>query len=353
MKVLVIQQKMIGDVLLSTLICKNIKIWNPTFKIDFVANRHTLDVLENNPYIDNIIVFNDSFKNNKWGLIKFILSFRKKRYDYVIDAYGKLESILLTIFTASPVKIGYFKFYTSWVYNYPIRRIKSSDGKLQLSILNRLNLLGPIMGNLASSTDFNIYLSKKEEKEISLKFDRFNLSDKKPIMISAMGSDKNKTYPFKYLAKLIDFTFEITKAPLILNYMPSQKKEINRLFMMLQTNTRGSIIRRLTPNSLRDYMLTVSKCQAVIGNEGGAINIAKALSKPTFAIFSPIINPTGWHTEIENKNVAIHLKDYFPKEFNNRDKIKFKKNKQVSTLYLKLNPKLFKQKLLSFLKELK
>ena len=42
MKVLVIQQKMIGDVLLSTLICKNIKIWNPTFKIDFVANRHTL-----------------------------------------------------------------------------------------------------------------------------------------------------------------------------------------------------------------------------------------------------------------------------------------------------------------------
>ena len=32
------------------------------------------------------------------------------------------------------------------------------------------------MGNLASSTDFNIYLSKKEEKEISLKFDRFNIS---------------------------------------------------------------------------------------------------------------------------------------------------------------------------------
>ena len=43
------------------------------------------------------------------------------------------------------------------------------------------------------------------------------------------NSDKNKTYPIKYLAKLIDFTFAITKAPLILNYMPSQKKEINRL----------------------------------------------------------------------------------------------------------------------------
>ena len=209
------------------------------------------------------------------------------------------------------------------------------------------------MGNLVSSTDFNIYLSKKEEKEISLKFERFVKSDKKPIMILALGSEKNKTYPFEYLAQLIDFTFEITKAPLIFNYMPSQKKEIDKLFMMMKTNTRDAIIKRLTPYSLRDYMLTVSKCQAVIGNEGGAINIAKALSKPTFAIFSPIINPIGWHTEIKNKNVAIHLKDYFPKEINNIDKMKFKKVKQVSSLYLKLNPKLFKQKLLSFLKELK
>ena len=107
MKVLVIQQKMIGDVLLSTLICKNLKIWNPTIKIDFVANNHTLGVLENNPYIDNIIVFKDTYKNDKLGLIKFIKSFRNKRYDYVIDAYGKLESILLTIFTPAKIKIGY------------------------------------------------------------------------------------------------------------------------------------------------------------------------------------------------------------------------------------------------------
>ena len=107
MEVLVIQQKMIGDVLLSTLICKNLKIWNPKIKIDFVANNHTLGVLENNPYIDNIIVFQDTFKNDKLGLIKFIKSFRNKRYDYVIDAYGKLESILITIFAQAKTKIGY------------------------------------------------------------------------------------------------------------------------------------------------------------------------------------------------------------------------------------------------------
>ena len=151
MKVLLIQQKMIGDVLLSSLICKNLKIWNPTIKIDFVANNHTLGVLENNPYIDNIIVFKDTYKNDKLGLIKFIKSFRNKRYDYVIDAYGKLESILLTIFTPAKIKIGYSKFYTDCIYNMPIKRIKSSNQKLQLSILHRLQLLEPILGDKIST----------------------------------------------------------------------------------------------------------------------------------------------------------------------------------------------------------
>ena len=58
---------------------------------------------------------------------------------------------------------------------------------------------------------------------------------------------------------------------------------------MLKPKTKKAIKNSLSPNSLRDYIVTVSRCQAVIGNEGGAINIAKGLSKPTFAIFSPII----------------------------------------------------------------
>ena len=47
-------------------------------------------------------------------------------------------------------------------------------------------------------------------------------------MIIAMGSGKNKTYPIEYLALLIEIAFETTNAPMILNYMPNQKMEINQ-----------------------------------------------------------------------------------------------------------------------------
>ena len=353
MKVLVIQQKMIGDVLLSTLICKNLKIWDPTIKIDFVANNQTLGVLKNNPYIDNIIVFKDTYKNDKLGLINFIMSFQNKRYEYIIDAYGKLESMLITIFTPAKTKIGYSKFYTDWIYDKPIKRIKSSNEKLQLSILHRLQLLEPILGDRISTTDFEIYLTQNEEKEIAKRFDLTLEGNKKPIMIAAMGSGKNKTYPIEYLAIIIDLAFESTNAPIILNYIPNQKLEINRLIRMLKPKTKKAIKNSLSPNSLRDYIVTVSRCQAVIGNEGGAINIAKGLSKPTFAIFSPVIDPNGWHTEVKNKNMAVHILDYFPYIIDLKNKSNIKKTDRVEALYLKLEPKLFQQKLINFLKELK
>ena len=61
--------------------------------------------------------------------IKFILALEKK-YDYVIDAYGKLESILLTIFTASPVKIVILNFTQAGYITIPSEESKVHDLKI-------------------------------------------------------------------------------------------------------------------------------------------------------------------------------------------------------------------------------
>ena len=311
-KVLVIQQKMIGDVLLSSLICKNLKLWNPNVQIDFVANRHTLDVIRNNPYIDNLVIFEDHFKKNKWGLIRFLLKMRKKKYNYIIDAYGKIESLLICLFTPAIKKIGFRKIYSSWVYSELVDKIKFREGELQLSIKNRFQLLEPIMGDFPKSSEIEIQLTHEEISTSREKFDQILGKGKQAIMVSALGSNNNKTYPLNYLSQLMDIAFETTKLPLILNYHPDQKKEIDKLMDHLKPTTQKAVIKSLTPNSLRDYMATVYHCTVAVGNEGGALNIAKGLNIPTFAIFSPLIDPSGWHTEIHYKFMSVHLKSFFP-----------------------------------------
>ena len=349
--VLVIQQKMIGDVLISSLICKNLKLWKPDIQIDFVANRHTLDVIRNNPYIDEIVVFEDHFIRDKWGLLKFLRRFRKKRYDYVIDAYGKLESLLICLFTPAQHKIGFKKIHSSLVYSHSVKLKNVQEDTLQFSIKNRFQLLEPIMGDFPKNSEVEIHLTPEEIATSRARLDSVLGKGNQAIIVSALGSSKNKTYPFEYMAQLMNSAFQTTKLPFILNYRPDQEGQIDQLTDLLHPNTQKAVMKSLTPNSLRDFMATAYHCLAVVGNEGGAINIAKGFNKPTFAIFSPLINPSGWHTEIPNRCMAVNLKTFFPNAVDYSDHRKIAKDpKKVLALYKMLRPELFEKQWIDFLK---
>ena len=98
MKVLIIQQKMIGDVLTCSILCELIKTKHPNYEVHYLVNSNTLPVIENNPFIDRVVLFKPEYKSNKIALFQFLYSIRKEKYDLVIDAYSKLESNLISLF---------------------------------------------------------------------------------------------------------------------------------------------------------------------------------------------------------------------------------------------------------------
>ncbi len=77
MKILVIQQKMIGDVLASSILCNNLKAIYPEAQVDYLIYPFTKPVVENNPNIDNLILFKDEFRKSKKGFAK-VFNFRQK-----------------------------------------------------------------------------------------------------------------------------------------------------------------------------------------------------------------------------------------------------------------------------------
>ncbi|MBN08983.1 MAG: glycosyltransferase [Flavobacteriaceae bacterium] len=350
MKILVIQQKMIGDVLTSSIICENIKKWNPNTKIDFIANANTISVLENNPYIDSIIVFENHYRSNKIAFINFLRNQRKKKYDIIIDVYGKIESILTTFWTKSAIKIGYNKWYTKLIYTNKINRERSllKDG-VQLSIKNRIKLLYPILGK-----DFNysikpkLYVSDFEKQKAISKLS--NKSTKYLIMISALGSSITKTYPLIKMSKVLDFIVEKFDAELILNYIPNQKKQILKLLSKINSKTSNSIIISDAPNNLRDFIGLLSQCDAIIGNEGGSINMAKALDIPNFAIYSPQTDLDSWLNP-SSKEVGVHINNYDITLKNTN--LKTLNSNQIISLYNNFHFDLFKNKLFDFINQLR
>ena len=69
---LVIQHKMIGDVLVSSLICTNLKKAYPNAQIDYLVNDNTIPVLDGNSNIDNIIIFNEKEQKSFNKLLQFL-----------------------------------------------------------------------------------------------------------------------------------------------------------------------------------------------------------------------------------------------------------------------------------------
>lgn len=343
MRILIIQQKYTGDVLMSSILCENLKKWNPNCIIDFVANNFTVDIIENNPFIDNIIIFKKGFG--------FLFSIRKIKYDYLIDCYSKIESNLIALFSYSKIKITYYKWYSNFIYNSTVKRFNKPDKSIELSIKNRLELLKPILGS-----DFNyvidskVYFDNSYLNNIYLKMKPYLKNQKKNILINVYGSNENKTLPIDQMIKLIEYIDSNLKCNLIMNYMPSQVNKTDKLLSKLNRDVKRNII-NYVPNTLKDFIHTTHFCDAVLGNEGGAINIAKSIGKPTFSIFSPAIDSKGWHSNRKKNHFAVHLSDYFPNLFDNKSK------KEVRSLnkefYKKLKFELFKEKLFLFLKLIK
>lgn len=349
MKVLIIQQKMIGDVLTSSILFEALRLKYPKAQLHYLINEHTYSVVEHNPFIDDFIFFTKEAENSKKALIKLAKTVRSCNYDIVIDVYSKLSSNLITALSKAKTKISYYKYYSSFIYNHNIKRQQSTNGKTGLAISHRLQLLQPL-GIETRSIKPKIYLTNKEITDSKQFLEHETIDLTKPLfMVAVLGSSKNKTYPFEYMANIIEtIVIEQPEAQLLFNYIPKQEKEAKTIYNLCNKQTQQRIYFNVFGKSLRAFLAITSHCHALIGNEGGAINMAKALNIKTFAIYSPWIDKASWNLFEDKNNVSVHLKDYKPELYNNPEKAY---KKEALILYQKFTPDLFIDKLKKFLKK--
>ncbi|PZR20602.1 MAG: hypothetical protein DI539_10280 [Flavobacterium psychrophilum] len=313
-KILVIQQKMIGDVLASSIICANLKALYPESTLDYLIYPFTQPVVENNPTIDNLVLFDQKYRDNKWKFMQFVFGIRKKRYDIVVDAYGILGSNIIVGFSKAKTRIGFYKSYSSFVYTHTVQELKIPLSNAGLALDNRMQLVRVLEPSLPLINRPKIYLTQEE-----IDFGRRFLDEKgvaqgtKIYMISVLGSLNIKTYPAAYMAQLLDFISQNSEAVLIFNYIPSQQKEAEELYSLCSDATKQRIRMDISPGTIREFLSVLHHCNALIGNEGGAVNMAKALFMPTFTIFSTWIKKEAWNSfEDGTTTISVHLKDFKP-----------------------------------------
>ncbi|KRD09988.1 ADP-heptose--LPS heptosyltransferase [Flavobacterium sp. Root901] len=351
MKILVIQQKMIGDVLVSSIICNNLHTAYPDAQIDYLVYASTTPVLEGNSSIDNIILFEEKHRNSKKELLKLGLQIRSEKYDLLIDAYSKLESWILVFLSNAKRKISYKKPGRNFLYtdNVPFEPFPKTN--LGLAIERRLSLLEPLHLKIKTDPIPKLFVSEKENQQALSLLEKHNVrKDKKTIMISLLGSEKLKTYPLEFMSKVVDYVADNADVNILFNYFPKQIEDAKTVYNGCKASTQEKIYFDLLGGDLRSFIALMNQCDAIIGNDGGAINMAKALEKPSFIIFSPWIEKKIWATfEDEIHHLSVHLKDYRADLFEQKSEKMLKK--EALSLYEEFKPEFFKDKIESFLEK--
>jgi len=326
MKILVIQKKFMGDVLMTSTLFRSLKEKFPEAELHYLIGKNSFPVIQNHEYIDKIIYFENRF-------FKTLKSVQKEKYNVILDAYSKVETGLFSLFTQPKKSIGFYKKYTSFLYTNPVRRKeKASSELLTTGIEHRLQLLEPLgISYKIQKPEIFISQNEKDQAESLLKKLGINFS-KKIVMLSTFGSTAEKSYP--YIHSVIEKIAE-QDVQILCNYLPNQKEDFLKIYTKLSKQAQDKVFEDFDTKNLREFIAVISFCNALIGNEGGATNISKALDIPTFSIFAPFINKYSWNWfEDGIKNDSAHITDFLVDSFD----------------YEQFKPELFTDKLTNFLK---
>ncbi len=113
-RILVVQLRRLGDVILTTPALSALKKRYPGAKLDFLVEAPGAEAVAGHPAIDEVLVYDAAgpFEAMSWAL-----KIRARRYDWVIDFLANPRTALLTALSGAAVKAGPAHVRRSWAYN--------------------------------------------------------------------------------------------------------------------------------------------------------------------------------------------------------------------------------------------
>ncbi|GAB5399706.1 MAG: glycosyltransferase family 9 protein [Aureisphaera sp.] len=346
-KILVIQNKRIGDVLIASVLANNLKSKYPDSHISYFVYDYTAGVIEQNPNIDRIILAQDAELKKITVLLRTIRTIRKEKYDIIIDPYAKFQSRMMCLFSKAPKRVGFKRKNKNLklpYYTETITFLDTASMACGKALEDRMHLLQKAFAIENPDPMYRIFLSQEEQK-----YDRITSLERPVIMLGVLGSTPNKSLPYEYTAQLIDYLAKNHKATLLFNYAPHQKVEALKIYELCEFKEQINL--DIYEDSIRGFVKLMNQCDLLLSNEGGSVHIAKALNKPTFTIYSPYINKSHWNSfEDGITHDSVHLfednPDYF-ESLSREEKKEIESNPEQ--LYRKLTPDRILNKLKPYL----
>jgi lipopolysaccharide heptosyltransferase II len=284
-KILVIRTAYIGDVILTLPVLGPLKRLFPHADISFLTSRRAKEILDTNPYVNQIISYDAFWFYQTSGCsaladyLRLRRWIRSESYDLVIEARGDIRDIFLLAYpTGSRCRVSYDVgggglFLTHVV---PFKKIKHKI-EYHMDIVREL-------GGKETSVEWDLYLTRGETEWAVRMLAEKGVPLERPIVAIHPGGRKalKRWRPEGFGTVAERLSDELGASILILggpDDVGMAKKVANssrcRSFMLAGETT------------LRSMAAILKKCDLFIGNDSCALHVASMVGVPTVAIFGP------------------------------------------------------------------
>lgn len=300
-KILIVRQdNRIGNLIMLTPFIKKIKELFPKSTLDIVVGGKFNDVLENNPNISNIYVYDqEQFIKNPVDWLKFIQKLKKIGYDLVIDASHPHSFSFSDALIANLVKpkyvIGFDRDEAQHFYNISIKPDLSIHTSQAI-----LALLEPLGYKNDSFIYPEVFLKSENENFAYNFYEKHNLLHKNVVIIFP-GAKEGKKWGIDNFILLHNTILKLNKNIDIIWILGPDEKPLENQLKHLQN------IHIVSDAKILDIAAIIKRSKAFISGDTGPMHLSVAVDTPTLQIFLQTTeNRFGYngknHTIIKNQN---------------------------------------------------
>ncbi len=304
LRILVTRTDRIGDLLLSTSVFKAIKERYPHAYLAVMALSNTAPLLEGNPAIDEIIVYDKMHKHRAWfqqgELIRLM---RSRRFDCAVHLHPTNRVHWLSFLSGIPVRIGYVRksgFLLTHRVLHTKQEGKRHEAEYNYDLLSCLGIIPP------HDLRPQLYLTANDRNALNEVMKNWGIALREEnFIINPGASCPSKMWPAERFAAVANIIAGKYKLQIIIVGDNATKKTTDSLKKQLKVPFIDFSESRL---SLRQLGVLFERARFLLSNDTGLVHLASAVDLPVISIFGRSdkgLGPRRWKP-LGKKSFFIH-----------------------------------------------
>lgn len=296
--IIVIKLSAIGDVIHALPVSYAIKEQFPETHLTWVVEQAAHAILEDNPYIDEIILFEKAKFRSVRGFLRAIGPFRRclrrRRYDASLDLQGLFKSAAIAWNAGAKRRIGTANMREgAHLVSRPIAGAHESG-----HIVERYLDVARALGCEVREVRFPVAVSGRDAAAAEALLVREGVQEGRRFVAFAIGANwPNKRWPVEYFAALADRLYRAHYIPVLVgggHLDETLAQDIVRAAGIPPVNLVGR-------TNLKQLAHIFTRAALVLGGDTGPVHLAAGLRVPTVMLMGPTdANRNGPYGQLEH-----------------------------------------------------